>query len=533
MATPINILNELKIQATIDELVLPPRDLIPNPNTQTNPNELRSWVNDMPIANPPAVASMTLKSISLLNRHPEAVPRRDQLLRCYFPAMQQLLHFVRDDAEHPDRPRDEQMANSLREAVEKIVSEMALGYKLVAAEESSSIFRKDAKQQQAENLYYAIKYLALEMVFSYAAYRKAPEYSLPEILHLFALAHAMNLAEEPVVDRTNTSNLNTNIASVVSMILLLILLDPFHLRPGEIWQAYSYLVYRSSRATLNFGEKRETAKGLFIVDQEGAGKPAPYDGQSTGTESAEHLFLNASQLNTRVNKHLKLLKNGQKSDLEEIRGLDASNPISARQMLQHMLLAWHIVPKRRHTREERQAQLTAVCGVASIHLMLSGGTPKPGGVGMDILLWKQRNISAGGVEVSAPLADQKYLQVGELVLLQGERGGDLTMKLGVVRHLFQVESDTLCAGIQFIYGRVFPVTIQPSGQSKNLKLHTHPSLMVERGDNYPGNLFTPRHVFRQKRDYTVKSDTGTNLSVHSGNLLEASKNFERFEFSRS
>jgi len=528
------MLSELKIQETNVELVLPPSDLVPNPNTQTNPKELQSWVDDMPVANPPAVASMTLRSISLLNRHPEAVPRRAQLLRCYSPAIQQLLSFVRDDAEHPDRPGDKQMAAELRGAVEKIVSEMALGYKLLAVEEGSSIFRKDAKQQRAENLYHAIKYLALEMIFAFANYRKAPEHNLREILLLFALAHAMNLTEEPVLDRTDSPGRKTYITNIVKMTLLLILLDPFHLGPGEIWQAYNYLVYRSGRATLDFGGQREPVKGLFIVDQEGLGKPVPYEGHPEGTDSAEHLFLNANRLNTRVNKHLQLLKNGRKSDLEEIMGLDASNPISARQMLQHMLLAWHIVPKRRHAREERQAQLSAVCGVASIHLMLSGGTPIPGGVGMDIHLWKQRNISAGGVEISAPLDDQEYLQVGELVLLQGERGErDLTMKLGVVRHLFQTESDALCAGIQFVYGRVFPVTVQPSGQSTNLKLHTHPSLMVERGDNYPGNLFTPRHVFRPKRDYTVKSETGTNLSVHSGNLLEASKNFERFEFSQS
>lgn len=528
------MLSELKIQETNVELILPPSDLVPNPNTQTNPKELRSWVNDMPVANPPAVASMTLRSISLLNRHPEALPRRAQLMRCYFPAVQQLLSFVRDDAEHPDRPKDEQMAASLREAVEKIVSEMALGYKLVAAEERNPLFRKDAKQQQAENLYQAIKYLALEMIFAFANYRKAPEHNFREILHLFALAHAMNLTEEPVVDRTDASRLKTSIANVSKLILLLILLDPFHLGPGEIWLAYNYLVYRSGRATLDFGGQRETAKGLFIVDQEGVGKPVPYEGHSTGADGAKHLFLNASQLSTRVNKHLQLTKAGRKSDLEEFRGLDASNPIATRQMLQHMLLAWHIVPRRRHSREERQARLTAVCGIASIHLMLSGGTPEPGGVGMDFHLWKQKNISAGGVEISAPLADQEHLQVGELVLLQGERGeSDLTMKLGVVRHLSQIDDDTLGAGIQFVYGRVFPVTLQPSGQSTNLKLHTHPTLLVERGDSYPGNLFTPRHVFRPKRDYTVKSDTGTNLSVRSGNLLEASNNFERFEFSRS
>ena len=528
------MLSELKIQATNDELVLPPRDLVANPNTQTNPRRLHSWLDDMPVANPPVMASMTLKSISLLNRHPEAVPRRAQLLRCYFPVVQHLLSFIRDNAEHPDIPGNPQMPAGLREAVEKIVSEMALGYKQVSMEERHSVFRKNAKQQQAETLYHAIKYLALEMVFAFSDYRRPPDHNLREILHLFAFAQAMNLAEEPVVDGTDSLGLKTNIADAVTLILLLILLDPFHLGPGETWQAYNYLVHRSSRATLEIGGEREISKGLFIVDQAGTGKPVPYDDHSTGMGFSDDLLLDASRLNAKVNQHLQLMKTDRKSDLEEIRGLNTSNPIAARQMLQHMLLAWHIVPKRRHSREKRQAQLTAVCGIASIHLMLSGGTPKPGGVGMDLHLWKQTNISAGGIEVSAPLADQEHLRVGELVLLQGERGErDLTMKLGIVRHLSQLEDGTLGAGIQFIFGRVFPVTIQPSGQSGNLKLNTHPSLLVERGDNYPGNLFTPRHVYRSKRDYSVQSDSGTNLTVHSGNILEASRNFERFEFSRS
>ena len=528
------ILSELKIQATNDELVLPQRDLLANPKTQTNPRELQSWVDDLPAANPSAVASVTLESVSLLNRHPETVPRRAKLMGCYFPAVHQLLSFIRDRAEHPDRPGDGQVDAGLCEAVEKIISEMALGYKLVATEERHTLFRKDAKQHQAENLYHAIKYLVLEMVFAFADYRQAPENSLREILHLFALAHAMNLIEEPVLDRTDSTGLKTNIANVVSMILLLVLLDPYHLGSGEIWQAYNYLIYRSGRATLGFGGGRETAKGLFIVDQSGTGKPVPYDGQSMGMGVSEELLLDASRLNTEANKHLQLLKIGRKSDLEEIRGLSTSNPIAARQMLQHMLLAWHIVPKRRHAREPRQAQLTAVCGIGSIHLMLSGGTPKPGGVGMDLHLWKQRNISAGGIELSAPLADQGHLQVGELVLLQGERGkSDLTMKLGVVRHLSQLTDGTLGAGIQFVFGRVFPVTIQPSGQGAELKLNSHPALLVERGNSYPGNLFSPRHVYRPRRDYSVTSDSGTNLSVHSGNLLEASNNFERFEFSQS
>ena len=40
-----------------------------------------------------------------------------------------------------------------------------------------------------------------------------------EILHLFAFAQAMNLAEEPVVDGTDSLGLKTNIADAVTLIL--------------------------------------------------------------------------------------------------------------------------------------------------------------------------------------------------------------------------------------------------------------------------------------------------------------------------
>ncbi|MCP3868471.1 MAG: hypothetical protein GY703_10315 [Gammaproteobacteria bacterium] len=512
-------------------LKLPAMDPVANPTTLTHPRQLRRWVNEIPIANPRSAASMITRSLELLNRHPLPISQRPELMQCYLPVIQRFLTGIRDDALHHDRPRNEQTTRELAVSLEKIVAELAIGFKLVVAEENTSRFRKDVKKNRATGLYYAIACLSLEMIFAFADYRRLSENNWKEILELYCLGDRLNLLDEVIKDRLHESEQTTTVREILKQSLLLVLLDPLHLRQGEVWAAYDYLHQWSDEAALGPVDDQPSARGLFLVDLSDSGGPTPYNNGTEQEDHSDHLLLDVTRLNTTINGHRQLLQAGKLDDLGTSQGIDPKNPIAATQMLQHMLLAWHVIPKRRHKRIQEPGWLTATCGISGIHRMLSEQSLDSDIADLDVHKWQQRNTSASGVEIVAPASHQNFLQVGELLLLQMDKPeGRLLPRLGVVRRLAHTANGNLGAGIQFVYGQIIPATIQPSGQGAKLKLNSHLTLMVERGGNYPGNLFTSRHVYRPTSDYRVKSDNGTDLFVRSGKLVEASHSFERFEY---
>ncbi|OQX48438.1 MAG: hypothetical protein B0D87_05710, partial [Candidatus Sedimenticola endophacoides] len=83
------------------QLTVPTIAHVENPNTITSPDELREWMDELPIANPLLTAENLLLSLQLLNRHPGALSELPELLSLYLHMFGDLLDLLRSGTGKP------------------------------------------------------------------------------------------------------------------------------------------------------------------------------------------------------------------------------------------------------------------------------------------------------------------------------------------------------------------------------------------------------------------------------------------------
>lgn len=527
------------------QLTVPAPDYAENPNTITNIQQLRNWIDNLPYANPLGTGKLLLKSLSLLNRHPETLSNRAQLMACYLTPFHNLIKSARCQ----ETTRVLRSEAELYTLTEKIIIEMTYGFKKTINETALKQKSWLRPANLSTLLYFALESLTLEMMFSFFKYRLEPANAWQEILQVYLLSERLGVSQEIINDPTIPGENRANIHLSFKRILLIRLLDPFKLELNEVWQVFDYLGWWGDKARITeIPASVEKPSGQFQVDLYGVEKPRPIDPENPPGDKTHYLMLNITQLSVLINKHMQSLDSDSSEPIPGTEGLDKA---SMGRMFRHMLLAWHLQPKRRHPRQDRFEWLVTACGINDVSHFLNEGKLAASSQALqdeqsveilDIMRpnlpvshstfrWRQTNISESGVGLEMSPDDAKNLHVGQIVLTESEQvSGDQMWTAGVVRRLILRDNSTMVAGIQFIQGRISSAKIRPlvPGHAENSDLL--PALMLDRGNNVPGVLFTPRRVYQADREYIVETADGRSMHLVADKLLESTNHFERFEY---
>ena len=331
-------------------LSIPDADLVENPATLTSLRELRSWSENLPLANLPRMAEEMLEALQLLNRHPVKLGKRPDLMLCFLPPFRHLLGQI-----------ETAPPGHLQAICRALARELAFGFKLAIRETGG----RGSAKSRAQLYYYAACTLAQELLLDYSCYRPPATHCWPEILAVYRIAEQQGCERTPVRDLSAAAESTGDLLCLVKRTGLIMLLDPLRLQPGAVWAARDYIDRWCGLAELAAFTPPAHADGRFLVDPDGDGKPQPFDAEQLPAHSGHLLLLDASALNLQVNRQLKeRLQSMQPTPVE---GLGERQQLLATQLLRQMLLGWHVLPERRHPREVHSKSLQVACGIGAVH----------------------------------------------------------------------------------------------------------------------------------------------------------------------
>ena len=469
------------------DLQLPDRRKPAEDSFNTNPDVIRAWVDELPLINTGkswALLEDALKQINSLNiptrnRH-ETLELLAASVMCVAEAMKKV--FLAKPI--PLKGNNLLLATQTVE----LCNQMATGYRILA----DDLGRDDSQTAHLTvAIHRSLRYLSEVLLTNYQLYIQYPEGLWKTINSLYALAEQHDITALAITDTTLPTPARSTISTVYKQILLLSLACPYRLRQKEIHFVYNALMDWADTSQLHHMAGSQ-ARGLFAINLNADNPPS-------------YLTLNES---VTPHNHLRILDTTSMSD--RIRDILDKQPGNANRyigigdtdILQRLMLAWGVMPKRRFTRHTRSAKVGLVVGLNAIHHRVMGPetetssrdetigdqhylqdptfeavtiakTNRLADGGRRIVTagkksaekipgerlthtsrieaWKMANISAGGYCLLWDSADPSNAQVGELVaIIEQDNLKEDTWHLGVVRWMKCSDEFGLELGIQML-----------------------------------------------------------------------------------
>lgn len=521
---------------------VPAPDASVNPETDTDPASVRRWIADLPYTDLISVTRSVLRALTLLNRHPEEVSARFELMAAYRVPCARLIRVVPGRSNTPSN-----------QEMRQLMTEMAYGSKHLINDTLRRGGWLKHRKRLIHGIYFAAKYLSLELFLAYEAYECAITNSWRELLAIYRFAERQGLQHESVEDRDQTEPANATVSHALKRILLLKLLDPGHMVPGEARACFDYFNNRASEARLeNLREMKDPA-GRFLLDLSGIEAPGPPDPDKLPRNPERYRYFNLIPVSRQVHRQMRRMEINGNPPPEGLQRMCEIGPIL---VLKRMLLAWHGRQERRSDRVETFGWMLCSCGLGTVshflrrHEAESGGgeetsagaestgeqvdparTPGRNGQRMQYprSRCRQVNRSVSGICIRLQLPAESDPKVGQVVHLEedmaNQAGGAYA---GIVRRCLRIDADTVDLGVQFIRGVTRPISVRARDTTGN-NVGFHPGLWIDRGQSRMSSILVPHGLYRQGREFIVE---GGRLSgvIKAEQLVEATPSFERFRF---
>lgn len=543
------------------QISLPPLDPSASPKTLISAAEAEALVESLPMADPLALGRTLLPALQLQNRHPRRLPERFEMLFAQMPPVLRMLEDLKRSARTFDLAVSNRKTREIHDLAEELVREMGFGFKRLVAETILAHSKPVSRypERDARAIYWALQCIALELMLGYSDYRPESAVAWRECIELYVMARRLGLSKTLVEDPLEAHLDEMHLGVVFRRILLLAILDPYRMRRGEVWAAYDCLGAWAGRVKVGGFTIPTYASGHFIIDIRGNRKPEAYNPERIPDDAAKYLMLNVTPLNAVVHEYTKALSDEERRLPPCLRNLPRRE---ARQLLQQMLVAWHIVPTRRHPRAEKAEWFVSTCGVTAVHQQLKNAlgiewkiageqeefeddyeddygeetiVEIDGAMGGAATLadhhsfrCRQFNISATGMGLVLSSDEFPHINVGQLILLQQEEPRSKgRQKIGVIKRLLRREDENVEVGVRLITGASSPALIEVTTDMDETM--RHPALLVEPDNKHP-QLLTPHFVYRPQRHFYLLQCDDSPILAHAGRLLESTCCYDRFEF---
>ena len=452
------------------DMQLPDRRKPTGNSFDTKPDVIKVWVDELPLINPGK--SRALLNDALIQINSLNIPTKNRLetlellaasVMCVTEAMKKVF------LAKPIPLK----GNNLLLATQTVAlcNQMATGYRILA----DDLGRNDRQTSRLTvAIHRSLRYLSEVLLTNYQLYIQYPEGLWKTINSLYALAEQHDITAQAITDTTLPSPSRSTISTVYKQILLLSLACPYRLRKKEIHFVYNALLNWADTSQLHCMDESRP-HGLFAINLNTDNPPSYLALNERATPNSHWRILDTTSMSDRIRDIL----DKQPDNANRYTGIGNTD------ILQRLMLAWGVMPKRRFARHSRSAKVGLVVGLNAIHqrvtepeteinsknetiedqhylqdptfeavttvktnrladggrrIVTSGNkqarerpverqTEIP-----NIEAWKMVNISAGGYCLLWDSVDPSSAQVGELVAIieQDNLNGD-TWHLGVVR----------------------------------------------------------------------------------------------------
>jgi hypothetical protein len=327
---------------------------------------------------------------------------------------------------------------------------------------------------------------------------------------------------------------------------MLLLLDPCHLQEGEPRLCFEFLNSVASEARITTPSRDEEVIGRYVIDR--LGEVPPYLFHQEGCDNlAQPRFalFDLSPVSQTLHYQLRLMEQSEQNKPVCMNRLTAKE---ANNLLARMLKSWHIRLKRDSERHTTSGQIMMWMGVTQVHQYLANQIAQENHSDQEItmtqpmgmrehatqassnrILVLRSNQSRSGVALRIPRSALTRVPIGEVILISNQetrQGND--WKIGVIKRAMNVPDNMLEIGVQFITGKVEPITIR---LAKPLSDETpnpdHSGLFIDQGHANRSSLVVPRHFLVVGQEYRIE-EMIPSPSITPLQQLETTAHFERF-----
>lgn len=253
----------------------PTRDSI-----NTHPKGVDKWMADLPKADPSKLARRVFDALQELNRLDFSNKERLYILETLRTPVDDIIHgfkrnFVNDTV--PLSPKNQALA----EISISIYIEMAIGYKIIIAQNWTQKINILNKKHTTELIYWGIHYLSEILLTTYQLYIEHPADTWVDLhqFYLYAESHQLEntkIKDAKLKDRVPESTIEVRYKQIV----LLGLVSPFRLRQLVIQRVYNALEkwceytkimpaeeYSTTNQTVLIRLNSDTAPGFYLNDK--------------------------------------------------------------------------------------------------------------------------------------------------------------------------------------------------------------------------------------------------------------------------
>lgn len=517
---------------------VPTPDPFENPLVETNPGALRQWATALPYANAEQLSEAVLTSLGRLNRFPGPVKKRDELMDIYHSPAQRLSHTSARSKGAPPLP-----------LLRRVMLEMAFGYSHIANDCLGNKANRKNLDRMAHALYFATRFYLLEYLYACEAFDCRAAHSYRELSRLRTYAEEQNLHRQVIEDADNDDPETATVEHQFNRFMLLRLLDPCHLQEGEPRICFDYLNSVASHAELNTPTQESERSGNYVIDRLGEVPPYPFEPEGLDNLSLPRFTLfDLNPVSQQIHKLLRRLERSEEQTPAPMNGLGHQE---ATNLLARMLKSWHIRSKRDSERHTTTGQVQVWAGLRSIYGYLTheqgGEVPDSDEITMSEsslqaarldpskpqLVARRFNQSRSGVALHLPPNAAGRPLIGELVLISLHGASDLNdWKIGIVKRALTRENAVLEIGVQFLLGRIVPITLQAieTRQHDDDEAQApvnHPALYIDQGHIHRSSLIVPKRLFIIGREYRVEEMLPAPC-ITPLQLLESTAMFERY-----
>ena len=339
---------------------------------ETDPKYARAWLESLPLASSAEAAREIYQALYTVNRLELAGARRRELMQLYESpvaivsnALQaHLLH-----ASQPLSPKKRQLAEFIR----RLQVEMAFGYKWCLRDLAAARFlwgKDELLLQVTERTLY---YLREILVRSYLVYMPHPADVWKEIHETFRFAEERDLSAKPLEVKGETGVRTLTIRDRYIQALLLGVSQPYQLPQTACQQLCSFVEQWGSRAELVPAIDVPNAVGHFIVDLTADAPPVPYPREPLPADRSHLRVLNTMNLVRVAQGCIGRLKKGERVATLQL-GFDCLEDACS-DLLQRMVSAWGLTPRRRYQRMRRNSYISVCVGLPALHFFANDQKP--------------------------------------------------------------------------------------------------------------------------------------------------------------
>lgn len=339
---------------------------------ETDPKYARAWLESLPLAHNAEAAREIYQSLYTLNRLELPGARRRELMELYRTPVATIVHGLQAHLSHATQPLSPKK-RQLAEFIRQLQMEMAYGYKWCLRDLASARLqwgKDDALASVAERSVYYLREL---LVRSYLVYMPHPLAVWKELHEIFRFIESRKLDARPLRVHSETGIHTITVRERYVQALLLGASQPYQLPHNACQQLCSFVETWAHRAQLTATIDVVNPVGHFLVDLTADAPPTPFPRGPLPSEQAALRTLNAMDLVRVTQNFIGRLKKGERTAALRL-GFDSLED-SASDLLQRLVWAWGLTPRRRYQRLRRNSYISVCVGIPALYFFANGQKP--------------------------------------------------------------------------------------------------------------------------------------------------------------